>query len=419
MGQSFLGTRITNVVVRNAAEGGIVVVSGVGSDRTTRDSRTVWRDTVIAGNTVESALYGITFNQHFTIGNRVSGLTLAHNTVRIAQTEGPDAIGIGVDSGLGAGSRDNVTSGVIIADNTVEGNAHNAILVASGSSGASDNRMGDVRIFGNRLLSAARQANGQETSPLALMTGDGASDEYDKVNPITYPERNVIERVAIHGNVIAGQGGNGVTVMSGLTGGKANVIRDVEIAGNRIEGVVGPGGWHHNGVLVGAGNGEVKPESPTRNEIADVRVTANSISSTGVRPGLGGFEVAWGGVAVWGGRAGEANTIRDVRITNNRVDTPIVGISVVGGLGHAGPANGNLVTRTFVACNVVVREPRLVASQQPGVKGINLVGGILASTQNRVEVELADNLVVGKLNDVSVAKNVGAGARGNEVVIRP
>jgi hypothetical protein len=113
-------------------------------------------------------------------------------------------------------------------------------------------------------------------------------------------------------------------------------------------------------------------------------------------------------------------------VTNNRVDTGLVGILVLGGgPSRAGPddATGNRVFRLELRGNVVARVPVLATRWDSRLKGISVIGGLggagrptsaWRATGNSVTcVTARDNVVAGRRGDIAVLANVGAGASGN------
>jgi hypothetical protein len=109
-----------------------------------------------------------------------------------------------------------------------------------------------------------------------------------------------------------------------------------------------------------------------------------------------------------------------VRITNNVVDTTLVGISLVGGTAFAveGATTGNVLRNVVVSKNRILRAPAPNQSYEAGARGIRVVGGIGHARGNRVScVRVSGNRVAGVRDAVSVVANASPssarGASGN------
>ena len=403
-GRTYSNNVVSRMVMKNVHKGGI---AGFGGTRGDTHSR--WVGTRLIGNTIESGLGGIELFQQYA-GEVVDGITIADNSIRIHHQGHRLGDGIRLVSGAGASSNGNRLSDVLIADNSIEGNATNGIGLVSGQVGAKSNTVQRVRIVGNRVR--LEPAVGVAIN---VVTGDGATDfVYPKLRPIRYPDGNRVRDVEISRNTVVA--GTGVGVFGGCCGAARNTVRDVRVSHNVIR-TSGP----FAGVLVdGGGDGNHFSRASTRNVVSNLTIEANRITT--VRPGS--LTPDSGAIVLRGGRNGRANEVKDARITNNRVDTRLIGISLIGGFGDPGDppppfgAMGNVVVRISVRGNRVLRAPMVTARFEPRTKGISLVGGAFRARGNRVTcVRMSDNTVAGVRNDISVVANV-SGASGNTASLK-
>jgi uncharacterized protein (TIGR03437 family) len=126
----------------------------------------------------------------------------------------------------------------------------------------------------------------------------------------------------------------------------------------------------------------------------------------------------FGGIQVWTGSDEPGDSVNGLSILNNEVDTPLVGISLIGGLGSGGsfPADNNVISGAQISCNQVDQPATVALAPYTGIKGINVVAGMLNANGNQVQqLSAANNLVGGVLNDVSLFDYLGNGASGNSV----
>jgi hypothetical protein len=116
------------------------------------------------------------------------------------------------------------------------------------------------------------------------------------------------------------------------------------------------------------------------------------------------------------------NSVDGISITNNDVNTPLIGIGIVGGSGFLGPAdqtspaNDNIVAHAQIVCNQIDQPATLGIDPGSGIKGINVVAGFETSSGNQVlQVRVENNLIAGALSDASFFANLGDGASGNSI----
>jgi uncharacterized protein (TIGR03437 family) len=161
------------------------------------------------------------------------------------------------------------------------------------------------------------------------------------------------------------------------------------------------------------------------NALSNVLVQANSIHIA-VLPGNFTLEqgLSSAGIHVVAGWLEPGNSVNGISIANNDVDTPSVGIGIIGGSGGAqspndppSPADNNVVSAAQIFCNQVDQAPTLGVTPSSGIKGINVMAGFLAAKGNQVQqIRVQDNLVAGVLGDASLFANL-SGASGNTISI--
>lgn len=263
-----------------------------------------------------------------------------------------------------------------------------------------------MRVVDNRIDLQPARTNTCSTQQIIVSAGDYGLFQRGK-----YANDNVVRDVEVSGNSI--RGNEGVRVFAGGAGGARNAIRGLRIARNTMN-VIGP----FSGVNVNGAQGGVDRPT-TSGRIADVVVDANRIAITKIasdllRPSFGGISVIAGDSA--GLPAGvRASRVERVRITNNVVGGPLVGISLVGGFAFPdaeGPALRNVLANVVVSGNRILRPPAPNASYETGARAIRIAGGIGKARGNRVTcIRIREN------DPVSVAPNPAPesalGAAGN------
>jgi hypothetical protein len=423
--QTYANNVVSGLVLSDIAEEGISFQPYRGRSQCASNAcqtRNSWVDTSLIANTIDSRGSGINLGLELAVGDVAERVTIAYNTIRIAQNEraGP-RVGIGLSAGGGVGSRDNRISNALIAYNSIEGLPLYGIRVSSGDNAGGTNSVEGVRIVGNRIHKTI--AGMDFGGGIAVQTGDSGSDylEPDR-RPIVYPEDNALKNVEISGNTLTGEGALTIDLQGAVGGGARNAIHDVRIAANTIRGL----SRRSVGVSVVAGaSGGLFSRSSVSNEISNVSVQANSVTLVtdvpfDAFPAEGVLQAGGlsnGGILLAGGNQASAGKVADVRLTSNCIDVGIIGINVVAGFGQGSSpfaAADNAVSHIEVRGNVVARPPGLLSRHFPDVKGINLAGGVSNASGNRVScITMADNVVAGSPGVLSAFDNIGAGASGN------
>jgi len=383
---------------------------------------------LITGNTISGnvagPVLGIDLELGSTTGATLQHITIANNNISIPM---PGAGGIAMNVGAGIGSTHNQALDILIANNTISGVVPQfGIRIGEGLDSASGNLIDGVQIIANQI--SVTRTPPAATDPFPAVSGiivanaDGASDDLQPpVLPIQYSENNILRNISILSNTIEGATNFGIFVQAACCGNANNVITDLSILGNTMTGFSNP-------VLLTSGSsGGYYSRPTTGNAISDVLVRANSIRMTpliynGCNCYPGGAGLSFGGIQVWAGSREPGNTVHRISISNNEVDTPLVGIGMIAGWGGGGepnapasPADANVVAYPQIFCNRVDQAPTL-GLDYPGIKGISVTAGLLDASRNQVLLlRLEDNLVGGVLNDAALFANLGSGAAGNSI----
>ncbi|MGH2747170.1 MAG: hypothetical protein ACRDKB_04530 [Actinomycetota bacterium] len=162
--------------------------------------------------------------------------------------------------------------------------------------------------------------------------------------------------------------------------------------------------------------------------MSDIRIDSNTIAQTAVTEKDHAEYLTAGGIAILGGLGKGRTSIKGVSVTNNRVETALIGILVLGG-GPSREKHGldnavhNRVVGVVLRGNVIPRVPRLAKHWFSRIKGISLIGGVAGparpnstwrARRNVVScVTVKGNDVAGKGNKIAVLPNLGAGALRN------
>jgi subtilisin-like proprotein convertase family protein len=422
-----LAHNVISGLIVTGGDQGITISPRWGHDECTPACETgnVWSDTRFVGNTIEAGGDALGIVLYAIAGEAVERLTAAGNSLRLVAGSGLRGMGVDLSVGNGTGADGNRVTDALLAYNAIESErVANAINVFSGVVGGSRNVVEDLAIVGNHtdLPHPETPPDVDGAQAIALIVSDGASGNVRSKD-------NLLRRVRILGNVLEGQDLAGVMVVGPCCGGMpGSRISDVRIAGNVIDGAVPPHELNPWGILIAGGGGGF--------DVSGVVVDSNTVEQQTTEPEKEHKAyLAGGGIAVVGGLgAPSGGSVRDVVITNNRVDTDLVGIPLVGG----GPSNhaeakdalGNSVSHVQLRGNLIGRVPILATRWEPKAKGINIIGGLGGTPPStghwtRTEgnsvtsITLEGNLVAGVVDDVFLRSNLGEGASGNVAAFGP
>jgi hypothetical protein len=160
--------------------------------------------------------------------------------------------------------------------------------------------------------------------------------------------------------------------------------------------------------------------------LSNLLVQANTVHSS-LLPGSPHYSlpaaIQNAGIDVIAGWEEPENSVDGITIANNDVNTPLIGIGIVGGSGFtqgpddpSSPANNNVVAHAQIFCNQIDQAATLGIAPGSGIQGINVVAGFDTASGNQVlQVRVENNLIAGALSDAFFFANVGDGASGNSV----
>jgi hypothetical protein len=413
-GTSFSNITISNLVLSNIQNTGIAFSPEDTAPAVVTGN--IWDHVLITGNTITGSASGPILGIDLEIG--VAGDTLQHtiianNNIVLPM---PGAGGIAMNFGTGLGSANNQVLDTLIANNVISAaQAAFGIRLATGVGIASANLIDGVQVIANQIILSGSQQEGQGIN---VANGDGASDDqYPSLRPIQYSENNIARNIGIVSNTIEGATGFGIFAQVACCGNSNNAIENLSILGNTMTG---------SAQLEDGSSGTYFSRPTTGNTLSNVLVQANTISSLLV-PGNPNFTlegaVQDAGINVIAGWLEPGNSVNGISIANNDVNTPFIGIGIVGGTGAGAPPNAppspadnNVVSRVQILCNQVDQLPTLGVAPSAGIKGINVTAGFETATGNQVvQVRVENNLIVGALGDASFFDNLGDGASGNVI----
>ena len=416
---TFSGNVVSGLNITGSTYGGIRIFPTIGHSECLRSAcqtHNQWTDTQIIGNTIETtgkAANGIALHLDYSVGDAAQRLTIDGNVIHVAQTAG----GITLSAGFGGGADANRIDHVVVAHNTIDAEApSHGVSVVSGEYGGSANLAEYLTIDDNTIRFTGTPPVGSRDEGIAFAIGDGGCPSCP--SPYNRPPKNdVVRNVQILGNVIEGSA-SGVLASDPCCGGpQRRRLTNVRIARNVIEGSILPHDLNPWGIEIG-GDG-----------VSSIAIVGNSIrqQAPGARSEYAS-RLSGGGIAVIGGLGMTGVSVHGVVISKNRLDTPLLGVSIVGGGPSdepaAGDSTGNRIHGVTLLDNTIVHAPVLATRWNRRVKGITVIGGLggprprsgnwRRSAFNSVTcIRLKGNVVVGKPNAVAVFANLGAGASRN------
>ncbi len=428
-GTTFSNITISNLVMTNIQTEAIQFCPLCGeSDAAPGDSalatQNTWDHLLITGNTITGNVSGPTLGIDLglggTIGDTLQHTTIANNNILLPM---PGAGGIAMNFGAGLGATGNQALDTLVADNIISGPLPQfGIRLATGVGSASGNLIDGAQIVGNQILIASQPAgSAPRLLGINVVSGDAASDdEYPSLRPIQYSENNIARNIGILSNTIDVINGIAVAIQAACCGNGKNTIGNLSILGNSMTSNVQIDGaaFQRPAFLSRASAG---------NSLSNVLIQANSIQVS-FPPGNFGLDnaVFSAGIQVWPGLGAPGNGVNGISISNNDVNTPFIGIALIGGMNiptgpndFSFPANNNVVSGAQIYCNLVEQAPTYGVTPASGIKGITVAAGFgeLEASGNQVQVSVIDNLVAGVLGDASLFANLESGASGNTISI--
>lgn len=419
-GTTFSNITISNLVMTNIQMTGIQFSPDDTAPALVTGN--TWDHILITGNTITGSASGPFLGIDLELGvagDTLQHTTIANNNIVLAM---PGALGIALNLGTGLGSTGNQTLDTLIANNVISGSAlsNAGIRLATGVGSASADLIDGVQIIANQIS----LAGGLQQPPglaINVASGDAASDDqYPSLRPIQYSENNIARNIGILSNTFVGGVGLTILINAACCGNGNNTIDNLSILGNSLTGSV---------LFEGAGSGGYFSRPSTGNTLSNVLIQANSIGS--LQPTGNPFftlddAIGGAGIQVWAAWEEQGNSVNGITISNNDVNTPFIGIEIIGGVGipqgpndPVFPANNNVVSTAQISCNQVDQAPTAGVTPSSGIKGITVAAGAgeLPASGNQVQVSVVDNLVAGVLGDASLFANLESGASGNTISI--
>jgi uncharacterized protein (TIGR03437 family) len=425
---TFSNITISNLVITGIQNEGIVLNPTLGESDAQQDepapvTGNTWDHILITGNSISGTstgrLLGIDLLIGSTVGDTLQHTTIANNNI-VLQSPGGEAIQVLAGSGIGC--TNNQVLDTLIANNVITGTfVESGIHLGNGTGSASKNSLNGVQVIGNQLIMTGPGRYPAEPVGINIANGDGASDDGDpSLFPIQYSENDVASNIAILSNTISGAN-FGIEVQESCCGNRNNTLSGLSIVGNTMTGIVDAGV-----VLASGSSGGYYSRSTTADVLSGVLIQSNTIQMTpavfnGCNCFPGGLGIALGGIQVWAGVEEPGNSVNGLTILNNDVNTPLVGISIIAGQSHPPnapifPADNNVVSATQISCNQVDQAATVAVAPYSGIKGINVVAGMINASGNQVQqLVVENNLVGGVLNDASLFAYLGSGGSGNSI----
>jgi uncharacterized protein (TIGR03437 family) len=419
-GKTFSNTTISNLVMTVASGDTAIQFCPNCGENLTSPTGNTWDNVLITGNTITGGGSGPLL---ILVG--LSGSDTVQHTIIANNNIVGGSIGIGVGGGLG--DANNRALDTLIANNVISGGFPNSGLIkigaggnssnvdpaeqpppqSTGGDGGSNDLIDGMQIIGNQLHVASPHAAG-----ISLSLGDTPSDGF-RFPVIQYAENNIARNISIVANTIDGAA-LGIGAYAGSGTARNDLIANVSILGNTLTGGTG------TGVSLEGASSFGSPASSSGNTLSNILIQANSIQvPVAIASGPVEYELGSAGILLQAGWMAPSNGINSLSIANNDVDTPLVGINVVGGWGVGTPTTGplfpasnNVVSAVQIYCNQLDQAPQAAF----GVKGINVTAGVDVASGNQVrQLLVVDNLVGGVLGGASLLSYLGGGGSGNTI----
>ena len=326
-GVTYADNTIEQLTIRGADNG--VTVQFWSPECNPCQTHNRWVNTTIRDNVIEAARSGIYFTLGTVIGDVVDGVTITGNTLRIGTTAEPDGDGPPLQVDVAGNSVSTRIANVLIADNTIEtvqSGSDGAIIIVSGLQRARQSIIEDVRVLRNRIH--VDRPSGSVLCCFGIFVSAGS--DYFAFDPgqfTGFPDDNVVRRVEVSDNEIVGPLAVGVQVQAGASGGGSrNRVETVSVRRNVISSTTVSRGVYLWTGQIGQGL------TVTGNSIADAEIDSNTIT-TGVSAPFAGTDSATAGgvVLIAGGAGGRDGLIDNVRIINNQITTAYAGVRLIGG----------------------------------------------------------------------------------------
>jgi hypothetical protein len=427
-GTTFSNITVSNLVMTNIQTEAIVLSpvigeAAFGGSNPAAATHNTWDHIQITNNTITGSasgpLLGIDFGLGGTVGDTFQHIIIANNDIVLPMAAGAAAGGIVMTVGGGIASTNNQALDTLIANNAISAAPGSfGIRIAAGVGSASANLIDGIQVIANQISLIDQTASANELGiGINVAVGDAASDDANpNLRPIQYSENNIVRNIGILSNTIGEAGSFGIFAQAACCGNANNTIDHLSILGNTITGME----------LTGGASGGFFSRPSTGNMLSNLLVQANTVHSS-LLPGSPHYSlpaaIQNAGIDVIAGWEEPENSVDGITIANNDVNTPLIGIGIVGGSGFtqgpddpSSPANNNVVAHAQIFCNQIDQAATLGIAPGSGIQGINVVAGFDTASGNQVlQVRVENNLIAGALSDASFFANVGDGASGNSV----
>ena len=328
-------------------------------------SHNTWANTTITNNTIEASGPGIKFFISGT-GDRVEGATITDNVVHL----GADA-SEGIAVSLAGNSDGGRISDVLIARNSVEGEADIGIYVTGGDGRAQGGITEGVRILSNSIH-LVKQSPKFCCQGIVINAGSD-NPSFATGPPVRYLDDNTARDVVVRNNVVSGTLEWGIALQAAWGGGgRRNHVRDIRIKQNVVRTSL-----PRLGVAMVIGGGTPYDNRYTSdNRIAGVVIASNRFAiGTGPDFRNAGPGIMAAGIALIGGGSwSRDNVVRDVRMARNTIKSSYFGIEIIGGL-------EDTARRNRVIC-VPLRENRIRGAR----KDVSIRANVRGAIGNKVRL---------------------------------
>ena len=328
-------------------------------------SYNTWANTTITNNTIQASGPGIKFFISGT-GDRVEGATITDNVVHL----GADA-SEGIAVSLAGNSDDARISDVLIARNSVEGEADIGIYITGGDGRAQGGIAENIRVL-NNTVQLVKQTD--KFCCQGIVINAGSDDPSFAIGPpMRYLDDNTVRGVVVRDNVVSGTLEWGIALQAAWGGGgRGNRVRDIRIKQNVVRTSL-----PRIGVMVVNGGGTPYDNRYTSdNRIAGVVIVSNRLAiGTGPDFRNAGPRIMAAGLALIGGGSwSQDHVVRDVRVARNTIRSPYFGIEIIGGL-------ESTARRNRVVC-APLRNNRITGAR----KNVSTRANVRGATGNKVRL---------------------------------
>lgn len=371
--QTMNNNSVSNMVMRNIQEFGVIMgsmyVSGCGlygGSASPCQTDDTWTNTTVTGNTISTMDAGVLVRDSGA-GNTFSGIKFTNNTIMVQGTD----TGIGLD--IGSNATGTTITGGLIAQNTISGESDIGIDVGAGANRATGNSVTSIQVIDNSITLQGSDPSTCCQGIVVFAGTDAPSAIFPTVLPLGYPNGNSVSNIVVQGNDVRGTLTTGIQVVAGLgAGGSSNHVSDVTLANNIVTSSTNATGlW----IVTGGGGPPVGNQIQTANEISNVTLTANRVS-TGPTP----VEPSGGYAAVFidaGDAWAATNTITGIQLVNNIISSSTNAVELLAGSGK-GTATGNVLENVKLVNDTVLDPGGTVFQVQSNLGGStdNVVHGV-------------------------------------------